>query len=106
MRVFYFVDERYQMSVIQKRGFQSVDENTDLLTAYLIKPVIFNGVDLMNIHADAHPSLLGRSLRKEIFGGDGLTDQMIDSANSPKGAEAPKEKTAKFKGLKNSVTAL
>ena len=87
-----------ELSVIQKRGFQSVDENADLLTAYPIKPVMFNGVDLMTIRADAHPSLLGRSLRKEIFGVDGLTDQMIDSANSPKRAKAPKEKTAKFKG--------
>ena len=87
-----------ELSVIQKRGFRSVDEKADLLNAYPIKPVMFNGVDLMTIRADAHSSLLGRCLRKEIFGVDGLTDQMIDSANSRKRAEAPKVKTANFKG--------
>ena len=72
-----------ELSLVQKQGFKSVDENPDLLKTYPIKSVMLKGVDLMTFRADAHPSLLGSRLRKEIFGSDGLTVDMIDSASSP-----------------------
>ena len=87
-----------ELSLVQKQGFKSVDENPDLLKAYPIKSVMLKGVDLMTFRADAHLSLLGRRLRKEIFGPDGLTVDMIDSANSPNRKEAPTELSLKFKG--------
>ena len=82
-----------------KKGFQSVDEFPDLLEAYPVKRVMYQGTNLIEVRADAHPSLLGWALRKEVLGIDGLTDDMIDSQNSPKRNEAVLDKTMKFKGV-------
>ena len=82
-----------------KIGFQSVDEFPDLLEAYPEKRVMYHGTNLMEMRADSHPSLLGWALRKEVFGIDGLTGEMIDSQNSPKRNDAVLDKTMKFKGV-------
>ena len=89
-----------EFPLVQKQGFKSLDENPDLLKAYLIKSVM---LDLMKFRADAHPLLLGRRLRKEIFGLDGLTVDMIDSVNTPKRKEAPPELSLKIKVILSFV---
>ena len=60
---------------------------------------MYQGTNLMELRADAQSLLLGRALRKEVFGIDGLTDDMIDSQSSPRRNEATLDKTMKFKGV-------
>ena len=74
----FFLDKRQKRGYnCSKKGFQSVDEFPDLLEAYPVKRVMYQVTILMELRADAHPSLLGRAPRKQIFGIDGLTDDMM-----------------------------
>ena len=62
---------------IQTFGFESVDQNPHLLETFPIVSVMKGDVDLMQIEANEFPSRLGRALRKEIFGQNGLVETMI-----------------------------
>ena len=50
------------------------------------------------LQANSYPSVLGRNLRKCLFGDNGLVNEMIESENSPVRKEADKDATAVFKG--------
>ena len=67
---------------IQKFGFESVDQNPHLLETFPVVRVMKGDVDLMQIEANEFPSRLGRALRKEIFGQNGLVETMIGAEHS------------------------
>ena len=76
-----------------------MDEDKSLLQAYPIHQVQFEGEDLMKTHqASSYPSQLGRTLRKTLFGIDGLVDEMMNSEGSYTRSEASTEKTLLFEG--------
>ena len=84
---------------LQEHGFQSIDEYPHLLATYPTKRVDFNGEDLMKRYKTGpHPSTLGRNLRKDLSGLDGLTSDMMDSENSPIRKEADENLVRIFKG--------
>ena len=59
----------------------------------------FEGDNLMKtLKANAHPTQLGRCLRRTIFGVDGLVKDMIGSERSLGRIEAPRDKIAIFEG--------
>ena len=81
------------------KGFQSVDENALLLALYPTKSVELNGFNLnKSIKARPHHSTFGRNLRRTLFGEDGLTEDMIESENSPNRKEAKTELCMIFRG--------
>ena len=84
---------------LQKFGFQSIDEDKELKASHPPTRVNFDGENLMDLKANKFPSQLGRSLRINIFGNNGLTEDMIDNSKSPVRSEAPIEETMKFKGI-------
>ena len=67
---------------IQKFGFESVDQNPHLLETFPVVRVMKGDVDLMQTEANEFPSRLGRALRKEIFGQNGLVETMIGAEHS------------------------
>ena len=74
--------------MLNQKGFQSVDEDPDLMPAYPPKLVEFNGEDICSLfQAGQKPSPLWRSLRKVLFGKDGLSIHMMGSKNSPGGKD-------------------
>ena len=76
-----------------------MDEDKSLLQAYPIHQVQFEGEDLKKTHqASSYPSQLGRTLRRTLFGIDGLVDEMMKSEGSYTRSEASKEKTLLFEG--------
>ena len=76
-----------------------MDEDKSLLQAYPIHQVQFEGEDLMKTHqASSYPSQLGRTLRRTLFGIDGLVDEIMNSEGSYTRSEASKEKTLLFEG--------
>ena len=88
-----------EIEQLQEHGFQSNDEYPHLLAAYTAKRADFNGEDLMKRYKTGpHPSTLGRNLRKDLFGWDGLTTDMIESENSTIRKEADKNLVRFFKG--------
>ena len=83
------IAELDEVHLLQAAGFESVDFDEELLRTNPITPVLHKGVDLMHkLTADEYPSRLGRALRKELFGEDGLIDEMIEAENSPNRKEA------------------
>ena len=69
------------------------------MVAYPVHRVDFEGEDIMKAHkANAHPSQLGKFLRRVLFGEDGLVEEMIDSTRSAKRSEAPRDKVVLFQG--------
>ena len=98
--VFFQLEDVQEISILQKFGFQSIDENPDLRTAYPVHRVEFEGEDLVKTHvANCYPSQLGRCLGRKIFGVDGLVDQMMYSQNSGTRTEAPLERRELFEGF-------
>ena len=96
---FFKLEDKTEIEKLQEHGFQSIDEYPHLLATYPTKRVDFNGEDLMKRYKTGpHPSTLGRNLRKDLFGLDGLTTDMIDSENSPIRKEADKNLVRVFKG--------
>ena len=94
------LEDVQEISILQKFGFQSIDENPDLRTAYPVHRVEFEGEDLMKTHvANCYPSQLGRCLGRKIFGVDGLVDQMMYSQSSGTRTEAPLETRDLFEGF-------
>ena len=76
-----------------------MDEDKSLLQAYSIHQVQFEGEDLMKTHqASSYPSQLGRTLRRTLFGIDGLVDEMMNSEGSYTRSEASKEKNSFVRG--------
>ena len=76
-----------------------MDEDKSLLQAYPIHQVQFEGEDLMKTHqASSYPSQLGRTLRRTLFGIDGLVDEMMNSEGSLNRSEESREKTLLFDG--------
>ena len=76
-----------------------MDEDKSLLQAYPIHQVQFEGEDLMKTHqAGPYPTQLGRTLRRTLFGIDGLVDEMMNSEGSYTRSEASTEKTLLFEG--------
>ena len=97
--LFIKVEDLREARSLTLKGFQSVDENPALLALYPTKSVENNGVDLnKSIKAGAYPSTLGRNLRRTLFGEDGLTEDMIESENSPNRKEAKTELCMLFRG--------
>ena len=97
--LFIKVDDLREARSLTLKGFQSVDENQTLLALYPTKSIELNGVDLNeSIKAGPHPSTLSRHLRMTLFGEDGLTEDMIESENSPNRKEAKTELCMIFKG--------
>ena len=61
--VLFQLEDVQEISILQKFGFQSIDDNPDLRTAYPVHRVEFEGEDLMKTHvANCYPSQLGRCL--------------------------------------------
>ena len=53
------LEDVQEISILQKFGFQSIDENPDLRTAYPVHRVQFEGEDMMKTHvANCYPSQL------------------------------------------------
>ena len=93
-----------EATILNQKGFQSVDEDPDLMAAYPPKPVDFNGEDICSLfQAGQNPSTLGRSLRKVLFGDDGLTMDMMGSKNSPGRKEAPADYNLLFESKNESI---
>ena len=83
--------------MLQAAGFKKVDLDDKLLRFNPITPVLHMGVDLMHkLTADEYPSRLGQALREELFGEDGLTDEMTEAEKSPNRKEADSALTCKF----------
>ena len=97
--LFIKVEDLREARSLTLKGFQSVDENATLLALYPNKLVEHNGFDLNNSIKDGpHPSTLGRNLRRTLFGEDGLTEDLIESGNSPNCKEAKTELCIIFRG--------
>ena len=93
------IAELDEVHLLQAAGFESVDFDEELLRTNPITPVLHKGVDLMHkLTADEYPSRLGRALRKELFGEDGLIDEMMEAENSLNRKEADPGLTRKFFG--------
>ena len=74
------------------------------MAAYPPKPVDLDGEDICSLfEAGQNPSTLGRSLRKVLFGDDGLTMHMMGSENSPGQKEAPTDYTLLFESKNESI---
>ena len=74
------------------------------MAAYPPKPVEFNGEDICSLfQAGQNPSTLGRSMRKVLFGEDGLTIYMMGSETSPGRKEAPTDYTLLFESNNTSI---
>ena len=99
--LFIKVEDLREARPLTLKGFQSVDENPTLLALYPTKSVEHNRVHLnKSIKAGPHPSTLGRNLRRTLFGEDGLTEDMIESENSPI-AKKRKQSSACFSEVKD-----
>ena len=69
--------------MLHARGFQSVDMQANLLQQHPVKSVLHLGEDLINkLQANTHPSQLSRELRRQLFGDDGLVNDMIVAEHS------------------------
>ena len=74
------------------------------MAAYPLKPVEFNGEDICSLfQAGQNPSTLGRSVRKVLFGEDGLTMHMMVSESSQGRKEAPTDYTPLFESKNESI---
>ena len=65
-----------------------------------MKSVMHLGEDLMSkLKANSYPSQLGRELRRQLFGEDGLVNDMIDAEHSTRRVDADPMLVRKFFGL-------
>ena len=93
-----------EATILNQKGFQSIDEDRNLMAAYPPKHVEFNEEDFCSLfQAGQNPSNLGRSLRKVLFGDDGLTMDMMGSENPPGRKEAPADYTLLFESKNDSI---
>ena len=89
-----------EVPLVLNFGFQSLDEDETLLSAYPTPIVMLNNKIIFDkVSAGSCPVSFGRKLRPTVLGDDGLTDDMIGAENSSNRKEASKELTTVFFGI-------